>query len=99
MAATTRVVALLCVSALTLSACGQTGKDSSADFKGEQQRVAQAIDDLQNASRKRDESKICTDLLAPALVNKIKAASNGTCEDALKDSLRDVDSPDLTVKK
>jgi hypothetical protein len=99
MAATTRLAALLCTSALTLSACGQTDKNSSSDFKGDQKAVAQAVEDLQTASRKRDEAKICADILAPALVTKIKTASNGTCEKVLKDSLRDVDSYELTVKK
>src|SRR3954470_9132994 len=99
MAATKRLAALLCLSMLSLTACGQTENDSSSDFKGEQKAVAQAVEDLQKASKKGDESKICTDLLAPALVSKIKAASNGTCEDVLNDSLRDVDSWELDVKK
>jgi hypothetical protein len=99
MAATTRLAALLCVSALTLAACGQTSKDSSSDFKGDQKAVAQTVEDLQSASKKRDESKICTDLLAPALLTKIKTASRTTCEDVMKDALRDVDSTELQVKK
>src|SRR3954468_10229279 len=99
MAATTRLATLLCASALTLTACGQTDKDSSSDFKGDQKAVAQTVEDLQSASKKRDESKICTDLLAPALVTKIKASSKGPCEDVMKDALRDVDSSELQVKK
>jgi hypothetical protein len=99
MAATLRFAALLCASALTLSACGTSGNDSSSDFKGEDKAVAKAIEDFQSASRKGDEDKICTDLLAPALVNKIKTASKGTCQDALNDSLQDVDSFELDVKK
>jgi hypothetical protein len=99
MAATTRLAALLSVSALTLSACGQTDKDSSTDFKGDQKAVAQTVEDLQKASKKRDEGKICTDLLAPALVTKIKTASSGSCESVLKDALSDVDTFELTVEK
>src|SRR4051812_46970965 len=99
MVATLRFAALFCASALTLSACGTNGNDSSSDFKGEQKAVAQAIEDFQSASRKGDEDKICTDLLAPALVNKIKSASKGTCQDALNDSLQDVDSFEIDVKK
>ncbi|WCB96806.1 hypothetical protein DSM104299_05574 [Baekduia alba] len=99
MAATTRLAALLCLSALTLTACGQTDDDSSSDFKGDQKAVAQTVEDLQKASKKRDETKICADLLAPALVTKIKTASKGTCEKVLKDALRDVDSWELDVKK
>jgi hypothetical protein len=99
MAAPTRFVALLVALPLALSACGQTEKDSAKDFRGDQQAVAQAVEDLQDASRKRDEGKICSELLAPALVAKIKAASNTTCEKVLGDALRDVDSYELQVKK
>ncbi|HEY6760022.1 MAG TPA: nuclear transport factor 2 family protein [Baekduia sp.] len=100
MAATARIATLLCLSALTLSACGQTDKDSASDFKGDQKAVAQTVEDLQTASRKSDETKLCNDVLAPALVTKIKTSSKGgTCESAIKDALRDVDSWELTVKK
>jgi hypothetical protein len=99
MAATTRLAVLLCASALTLSACGTSDKDSATNFKGDQKAVAQTVEDLQSASRKGDEKKICTDLLAPALITKIKAAHKDGCEPALKDALRDVDSYELQVKK
>jgi putative lumazine-binding protein len=99
MVATSRLVALLGAGVLTLSACGQTEKNSAGDFKGDQKAVAQTIEDLQKASRKGDETKICTEILAPALVTKIKTASNGTCEKVLKDALQDVDSYELQVKK
>lgn len=99
MAATTRLAVLLCASALTLSACGSTTKDSATDFKGDQKAVAQAVEDLQSASRKGDETKICTDLLAPALLTKIRAAQKAGCEPALKTALKDVDSYELTVKR
>jgi len=99
MVATTRLAALLAGAALTLSACGQTQKDSAKDFQGDQKAVAQTIEDLQSASRKNNEGKICTDLLAPTLVAKIKTASKGTCEKVLKTALTDVDSYELQVKK
>jgi predicted lipid-binding transport protein (Tim44 family) len=99
MAAPIRLAALLVALPLALGACGQTEKDSAKDFQGEQNAVAQAVEDLQKASRKGDESKICKELLAPALVQKIKTASDGTCEKVLKDALRDVDSYELQVKK
>jgi hypothetical protein len=94
-----RLVALLAVFPLALTACGQTDKDSSGDFQGAEKQVAQTVEDLQDASRKKDEGKICADILAPALVAKIKAASNGTCEKVLKDAIGDVDSFELQVKK
>jgi predicted lipid-binding transport protein (Tim44 family) len=99
MAATTRLAVLLAVLPLTLGACGQTEKDSAKDFQGDQKAVAQAVEDLQKASRKGDQDKICGELLAPALVSKIKAASKDTCEQAVKDALKDADAYELQVKK
>lgn len=94
-----RLVALLAALPLALGACGQAAKDSSGDFKGEQQRVATVVEDLQDASRKKDETKVCK-LLAPALVTKITTASKEKkCEDALKDALGDVDAYELQVEK
>jgi hypothetical protein len=99
MVAPIRLAALLVALPLTLGACGQAQKDSAKDFTGEQKAVAQTVEDLQKASRKGDEGKICDDLLAPALVAKVKTASKDTCENALNDALRDVDAFELQVKK
>jgi dihydroxyacetone kinase len=99
MAASTRVLALLVALPLVFSACGQAAKDSAEDFKGDQQAVAQTVEDLQSASRKNDNAKICSTLLAPALVAQIKKASGGTCDDALKDAISDADSFELQVQK
>jgi hypothetical protein len=98
-AAPVRILALLAALPLALSACGQTSKDSTKDFQGDQKAVAQTVEDLQKAASKSDEDKICTDLLAPALVAKIKAASKTTCQTALDDALKDSDSFELQVKK
>jgi outer membrane PBP1 activator LpoA protein len=97
-----RVLPVLVAVALTLSACGQTSKDSTDDFQGEQKAVAQTVEDLQSASSKGDEDKICDEILAADLADKIKASASGsqkTCADVLKDSLRDADSFELQVKK
>ena len=91
MAAPARLAALLVVPVIALTACGQTTKNSAVNFRGEQKAVAQAIDDLQNAGSKGDAAKICSKLLTPALVTKIRQASNGACDKALKDALADVD--------
>jgi hypothetical protein len=101
MAAPARLTALLAVSALAVTACGQTTKSSAGNFRGEQRAVAQAVDDLQSAGSKGDAGKICSQLLTPGLVAKIRQASNGACDTALKDSLSDVDRNafGLEVKK
>jgi hypothetical protein len=94
-----RVLPVLVAAALTLSACGQTSKDSAGDFQGEEKAVAQTVEDLQSAASKGDEDKICDEILAAELANQIKTASKQTCAQALKDSLRDADSFELQVKK
>jgi Putative lumazine-binding len=99
MAAPTRLAALLLTLPLALGACGQSTKDSAGDFKGDQKAVAQTVEDLQSAGRKREASKICDDLLAPALVAQIKKASSTSCKDVLDDALSDADSFELQVKK
>jgi hypothetical protein len=102
MAAPLRPLALLVASALALGACGQSTKDSAKDFKGDQQAVAQTIEDLQKEGSKRtsDSSrKICNDLLAPELVSRIKQASSKSCDVVIKDALSDADAFELQVKK
>jgi hypothetical protein len=97
-----RVLPVLVAAALTLSACGQTTKDSAKDFQGEEKAVAQTVEDLQSASSKGDEDEICDEILVADLANKIKARATKkqkTCADVLKDSLRDADSFELQVKK
>jgi len=103
-AAPLRLLPVLVTVALTLSACGQTSKDSSGDFKGDEKAVAETVEDLQSAASKADGGKICDELLAADLVAKIKTTAQktdpkGTCADGLKDALRDADSFELQVKK
>jgi len=86
------------VPALAVSACGASNKNSAKDFQGEQQAVAQAVEDLQSAGRKGDQDKICEQLLAPALVQQITKA-NGPCPAALKDRIADADIFELQVQK
>jgi hypothetical protein len=99
MAPAPRLAACALAAALALSACGQTGKDSTTSFKGDQKAVAQVVEDLQDAGSKHDAKKICTQLLAPALVTRIQQASSGKCQDVLKDALGDADAFELQVKK
>ena len=99
MAAPTRFIALLVALPFALGACGQAAKNSATNFTGDQKNVAQTVEDLQSFSRKGDASKICSELLAPNLVAKIKQASNGTCDKALKDALSDADTFELQVQK
>lgn len=102
MAAPARTCTLLVLSALALGACGQSSKDSAKDFRGDQRAVAQTVEDLQKAGQKRsaDGAKtICTQLLAPDLVAKIKQTSSKACDVVVKDAISDADAFELQVKK
>jgi hypothetical protein len=99
MAAPTRLVALLAALPFALGACGQAAQNSAGDFQGEQKNVAQTVEDLQSFARKGDTAKICSQLLAPNLVNAIKSSSKKTCDQALKDAISDADAFELQVQK
>jgi hypothetical protein len=94
--------AAVLLAALLAAGCGAAAKDSTGDFKGEARQVAIAIEDYQDAARKTDEEQICNNLLDAKLVQAIEAqgkGGKGSCPDRVHDSLRDVDSLEITVKK
>jgi hypothetical protein len=98
-AAPPKLTAALAAAALLASGCAGAQKDSAKDFTGAEKQVATTVEDLQAAGKKGDETKICDDLLATALVNQIKQAKSTTCATAVSTSLDDVDSYDIQVKK
>jgi hypothetical protein len=85
--------------ALLAGGCGAASKDSAKNFTGEAKQVATTIEDLQTAASKHDATKICSQYLATALVDKIKAHGKRTCDATLKESLKDVDNFELQVVK
>ena len=94
---------LLAAAALAPGGCGASSSNSADDFQGAEKQVAQAVDDLSEAARKRDASKICDELLTPELKAKLtrlaRVSNRGTdCEDQLKDSLQDATALDLKVE-
>jgi hypothetical protein len=92
-----RFPAAALAAALLCSGCGSSGSSSAGSFTGVKHDVAQTIEDLQTAGKNSNESKICNDLLAPALVRRITQAGS-TCKKAVGDALDEADSFDLTVK-
>ena len=91
-----RSVPLICLPlcALAVSGCAKTV--STANFKGEQHEVAQAISNLQSNATTGEEKKICDEQLAAAVVERLGGAKG--CEKALKNQLNEVDSLELTVE-
>jgi hypothetical protein len=93
-----RLAVALIVSLLAAAAAGCTASSSSSgEFKGTEGEVAAAIDDLSSAASRKNEAKICDELLTKEFAQSLR--STGTdCETEISDALADADDFDLTVK-
>jgi hypothetical protein len=93
-----RLAVALIVSLLAAAATGCTASSSSSgDFKGTEGEVAAAIDDFSSAASRKNEAKICDELLTKEFAQSLR--STGTdCETEISDALADSDDFDLTVK-
>lgn len=95
------IAALAIAAAVAVGGCTTSGssEDSAGDFQGEQRRVAQVVEDLQDAARQRDGNEVCEQLLTQALRNDIQRASGESCASAIEDVLGDVDATELQVER
>jgi hypothetical protein len=84
---------------LVLAGCGASSQPSSAEeFQGEQRAVAQKVEDLQEAGERREPEKICSDILARALVQQLEAAGTN-CTQEMEKAIEDADDYALDVQK
>jgi hypothetical protein len=77
-----------------MSACAST---TSGSFKGEAKTIAQTISDLQTEATAGEAKKICTNLLAGSVTERLSSAPGG-CTQAIKSQLSQVDTLELTVE-
>jgi hypothetical protein len=91
-----RIAIALAASALAAGGCAATKSTSAGNFQGEPHLVAQTIDNLSSAGSSHDTNKICSQLLAQALVTTL-SRSPGGCQRAIGNQLDDTDNFDLTV--
>lgn len=90
--------------ALALAGCaGQAssgGSSSTSKFQGDERLVANAVEDLETASRpgRTDTGKICRDVLTADLARRLAARAGGDCPKAVDASLKDADAYQLTVQ-
>jgi hypothetical protein len=96
---TALLAAALAVAALAAGCAPQTSTSSNSvsKFRGDQRAVAQAVEDLQSAADNSDETKICTQILAKPLADRLAAANHG-CPAAVNEAIKDTDSTDMTVE-
>ena len=87
------------MAALAAGCAPQTTSSSNSvsKFRGDQRAVAQTVEDLQAAADDSDEAKICTQVLAKALADRLAAANHG-CPTAVNEAIKDTDSTDMTVE-
>ena len=71
--------------------------DKVSQFRGDQRAAAQAVEDLESAAQDGDEAKLCTQVLAKALADRLAAAGHG-CAAAVNAAIKDTDSIDMTVE-
>ena len=96
-----RTLAALLAAGLAVAGCASSSKDSTDKFKGEARSVAQVVEDLQDAGRRGNADRICEDLLAKAVIQRLAAQSTSRrdCGATLDDALDDADIFDLSVEK
>jgi len=91
-----RPVLALCLLALVATGCGAGAEDSAESFKGEEQKVAAAVEELEKAARADEPGRVCESLLSGALLATLKKQGTN-CTTAVRDAFADADSFDLTV--
>jgi hypothetical protein len=82
--------------ALALAGCGSQGQDSAADFQGAERDVAETVENLQEAGRRGNPERVCTELVTAELARGL-GAGGASCEDEVQASMRDVGSFELQV--
>ena len=92
-----RTAATVAVLALLVSACGTTETSpNEPNFDDQQQQVAQVVDNLADAGRRGDATRICEEILAKRLVDELKAAG-GDCTTEMDRAIKDASDYDLQV--
>ena len=93
-----RLLTLLCAPLLAtgLAACASTAS-TPGGLKGEAQRVAQTVVNLQSDATALEAKKICSDDLAAANV-AVLDRSPGGCKQAIEGQLKEIDTFETTVE-
>jgi hypothetical protein len=90
------MVVALCLLAFVATGCGGAPRDSAKSFKGDDQKVASVVEQLEKAARADKPGTVCTKLLSDTLLATLKKQGT-TCTTGVKDAFADADSFDLTV--
>jgi hypothetical protein len=92
-----RSVAVL-LAAVALAGCTTTGSSSSSKkFKGAQGDVATVVSDLKSAAQRKSVDKICSQILATTLVDRLDQAGT-SCGQEVDKAITDADEYGLDVQ-
>jgi hypothetical protein len=91
-----RTAALLSLLALVVTGCGGAARDSTKQFKGEEQKVAAVVEQIETAARDNKPDTVCTKLFTAGRLAILKEMGTN-CKTGVKDSFKDADSFDITV--
>jgi hypothetical protein len=80
---------------LAIAGCGQPSS-SASDFEGAKKDVADTVEQLQAAAQNRKPEDICSEVLARALVERLKSSGND-CVDEMEKIAGDADDFALDV--
>jgi hypothetical protein len=86
-------IALAALLATAAAGCGAAG-DSTGDFSGAEQEVAQAVEDLEEAATEGEPRRVCTQLLAQATARRL----GGGCTGAVQRAFDGADTYALAVE-
>ena len=89
---------VLVAAALGVAGCTSSTGTTSGQFSGAQGDVAQVVSDLAKDGQRKDAQKICTEILARELVDKLDQAGT-SCGQEMDKAIADADDFDLSVQK
>jgi len=90
-----RVIVLLVL--VALAGCGAAAS-SAGDFEGEEARVAETVQDVQEAGTADEAQEVCDELFARALAQRFQAGGGGDCRQEVGTAFDDADEFELTVQ-
>ncbi|HWT93246.1 MAG TPA: hypothetical protein VN238_09640 [Solirubrobacteraceae bacterium] len=88
-----RTALALILAAATTAGCTSSG-DADPTFDGEQEAVANVVDDLAEAAADEDGRQVCREIFAAPLRDKL---GNG-CQTAMEQAFDDADVTEMTVR-
>ena len=89
------LIGSVALAGVTLAGCG-TSTVTTSSFTGPARSVAQTISDFQNDGETHNDSKLCEQDLATAIVDKL-ASPGRTCATVISKQLNEVDTFDLSL--